>query len=136
MMTTIRYQAEMLKSHSDYPVTNTQWEIIDANLREYLDTLKLSDFIYDCYNDLHRSLFDDVNQPYLRIRFRNVKNEEALLRMDPWHRVFKSFPPFKLESDLYKYYCFRNNVIKVDVNVIVTTVNNGRVYCVDIVKDV
>ena len=132
-MATIRYQFEMLKSHSDYPVTNTQWKIIDANLREYLDALKLSDYKLDCYNDLHRSLFDDVNQLYLRIRFRNDKNEEALLRMDPWHRVFKSFSPFKLESDLYKYYCFRNDDIK--VNVIVTTVNSGRVYCVYFIRE-
>jgi hypothetical protein len=120
------------KSHSEYPVTNTQWKVIDYSLNGYLEGLNLKGY------NVGRlwGIFDGINQSYLRIRFRNDKNMDALVRMDPWHRVFKSFPPFKLESNLYQYYCFRNDDVKIDVNVIVTTVNKQKVYCVDIVKDV
>jgi len=77
---------------------------------------------------------------YLRFRYKSVKNvvndDGALVRIDPWHRKFKCFPPDKVGSNLYQYYCFRNDDVKIDVNVIVTTVNKSRVFCVDIVKDV
>jgi hypothetical protein len=121
------------KSHSDYPVTNTQWKVIDYSLNGYLEGLNLKG-----YNDGHKwGIFEGINQSYLRIRFRNDKNMDVLVRMDPWHRVFKCFPPDKLKlHSAYEYYCFRNDDIKIDVNVIVTTVNVQKVYCVDIVKDV
>jgi len=123
------------KSHSDYPVTNTQWKIIDYSLSGYLDSLKLEGRGYK----LHKHRFMGISQSYLRFRYKsakNVMNEDALVRMDPWHRVFKCFPPDNRNNNLYEYYCFRNNDIKIDVNVIVTTVNKQRVHCVDIVKDV
>ena len=131
-MATIKYQVEMLKSHSEYPVTNTQWKIIDYSLNGYLESLNLKGY------NVGRlwGIFEGINQSYLRFRFRNDKNMDALVRMDPWHRVFKCFPPDKFGSNLYQYYCFRNDDVKVDVNVIVTTVNEQKVYCVDIVKDV
>ena len=45
------------------------------------------------------------------------------------------FPPDKLKlHSAYEYYCFSNSAIKIDVNVIVTTVNQQKVYCVDVVK--
>ena len=124
------------KSHSDYPVTNTQWKIIDYSLNGYLESLNLKG-----YNDGHRwGIFEGINQSYLRFRYKsdkNVVNDDALVRIDPWHRVFKCFPPDKLKlHSAYEYYCFRNDDIKIDVNVIVTTVNEQKVYCVDIVKDV
>ena len=124
------------KSHSDYPVTNTQWKIIDYSLNGYLESLNLKG-----YNDGHRwGIFEGINQSYLRFRYKsdkNVVNDDALVRIDPWHRVFKCFPPDKSKlHSAYEYYCFRNDDIKVDVNVIVTTVNQQKVYCVDIVKDV
>jgi hypothetical protein len=124
------------KSHSEYPVTNTQWKIIDYSLNGYLESLNLKG-----YNDGHRwGIFDGINQSYLRFRYKsdkNVVNDDALVRIDPWHRVFKCFPPDKLKlHSAYEYYCFRNDDIKIDVNVIVTTVNEQKVYCVDIVKDV
>ena len=124
------------KSHSEYPVTNTQWKVIDYSLNGYLESLNLKG-----YNDGHRwGIFDGINQSYLRFRYKsdkNVVNDDALVRMDPWHRVFKCFPPDKLKlHSAYEYYCFRNDDVKIDVNVIVTTVNQQKVYCVDIVKDV
>ena len=126
----------IVKSHSEYPVTNTQWKVIDYSLNGYLESLNLKG-----YNDGHRwGIFDGINQSYLRFRYKsdkNVVNDDALVRIDPWHRVFKCFPPDKLKlHSAYEYYCFRNDDVKVDVNVIVTTVNQHKVYCVDIVKDV
>ena len=125
----------IVKSHSEYPVTNTQWKIIDYSLNGYLESLNLKG-----YNNGHRwGIFDGINQSYLRFRYKsdkNVVNDGALVRIDPWHREFKCFPPDKVESNLYQYYCFRNDDVKIDVNVIVTTVNKSRVFCVDIVKDV
>ena len=135
MMATIKYQYEKLKSHSEYPVTNTQWKIIDYSLNGYLEGLNLKG-----YNDGHRwGIFDGIYHSYLRFRYKsdkNVVNEDGLMRIDPWHRVFKCFPPDKLGSNLYQYYCFRNDDVKIDVNVIVTTVNEQKVYCVDVIKDV
>ena len=137
-MVTIRYEAEMLKSHSDYPVTNTQWKIIDYSLNGYLESLNLKG-----YNDGHRwGIFEGINQSYLRFRYKSdIKYQSEMLndgltRMDPWHRKFKCFPPDNVGSNLYQYYCFRNDDVKIDVNVIVTTVNKSRVYCVDILKDI
>ena len=123
------------KSHSDYPVTNTQWKIIDYSLNGYLESLNLKG-----YNDGHKwGIFEGINQSYLRFRYKsdkNVVNDDALVRMDPWHRVFKCFPPDKLKlHSAYEYYCFRNDDVKIDVNVIVTTVNQQKVYCVDVIKD-
>ena len=126
----------IVKSHSEYPVTNTQWKIIDYSLNGYLESLNLKG-----YNDGHKwGIFEGINQSYLRFRYKsdkNVVNDDALVRMDPWHRVFKCFPPDKLKlHSAYEYYCFRNDDVKIDVNVIVTTVNQHKVYCVDIVKDI
>ena len=123
------------KSHSEYPVTNTQWKIIDYSLNGYLESLNLKGY------NVGRlwGIFVGINQSYLRFRYKsdkNVVNDGALVRMDPWHRVFKCFPPDNVGSNLYQYYCFRNDDVKIDVNVIVTTVNEQKVYCVDIVKDV
>ena len=136
MIANITYKAELLKSHSEYPVTNTQWKIIDYSLNGYLESLNLKG-----YNDGHKwGIFEGINQSYLRFRYKsdkNVVNDDALVRMDPWHRVFKCFPPDKLKlHSAYEYYCFRNDDVKIDVNVIVTTVNQHKVYCVDIVKDI
>ena len=126
----------IVKSHSEYPVTNTHWKVIDYSLNGYLESLNLKG-----YNDGHKwGIFEGINQSYLRFRYKsdkNVVNDDALVRMDPWHRVFKCFPPDKLKlHSAYEYYCFRNDDVKIDVNVIVTTVNQHKVYCVDIVKDI
>lgn len=131
-MATIKYETEMLKSHSEYPVTNTQWKIIDYSLNGYLHGLNLKG-----HKDGNNwGIFEGINKSYLRIRFRNDKNMNALVRMDPWHRKFKCFPPDNVGGNLYRYYCFRNDDVKIDVNVIVTTVNQQKVYCVDLIDDV
>jgi hypothetical protein len=122
------------KSHNEYPVTNTQWKVIDYSLNGYLEGLNLKG-----YKDGNGwGIFEGITQSYLRFRYKsdkNVVNDDALVRIDPWHRVFKCFPPDKLKlHSAYEYYCFRNDDIKVDVNVIVTTVNEQKVYCVDIVQ--
>ena len=136
MNANITYKAELLKSHIEYPVTNTQWKFVDYSLNGYLESLNLKG-----YNDGHKwGIFEGINQSYLRFRYKsdkNVVNDDALVRMDPWHRVFKCFPPDKLKlHSAYEYYCFSNSAIKIDVNVIVTTVNQQKVYCVDLIDDV
>ena len=123
------------KSHSDYPVTNTQWKIIDYSLNGYLESLNLKG-----YNDGHRGELKGISHSYLRIRNKSAEralDRSGLLNCDPWYRDFKCFPPDKLKlHSAYEYYCFRNDDVKIDVNVIVTTVNQHKVYCVDIVKDI
>ena len=90
------------KSHSEYPVTNTQWKIIDYSLNGYLESLNLKG-----YNNGHRwGIFEGINHSYLRFRYKsdkNVVNDDGLTRMDPWHRKFKCFPPDKVGSNLYQY---------------------------------
>ncbi len=45
------------KSHSEYPVTNTQWKIIDYSLNGYLESLNLKG-----YNNGHRwGIFEGIN---------------------------------------------------------------------------
>ena len=123
------------KSHSDYPVTNTQWKVIDYSLNGYLESLNLKG-----YNDGHRGELKGISHSYLRIRNKSAEralDRSGLLNCDPWYRDFKCFPPDKLKlHSAYEYYCFRNDDVKIDVNVIVTTVNQHKVYCVDIVKDI
>ena len=112
------------KSHTDYSITNKQWKLMDRlGLWDYLTTLSLT----ATNSSLMR--FAGIRNWYLR----TTHNE---INLDPWNRVFKCFPPDNRNNNLYEYYCFRNNDIKIDVNVIVTTVNKQRVHCVDIVKDV
>ena len=122
------------KSHSDYPVTNTQWKIIDYSLNGYLESLNLKG-----YNDGHRGELKGISHSYLRIRNKSAEralDRSGLLNCDPWYREFKCFPPDKLKlHSAYEYYCFRNDDVKIDVNVIATTVNQQKVYCVDVIKD-
>ncbi len=79
------------KSHSEYPVTNTQWKIIDYSLNGYLESLNLKG-----YNNGHRwGIFEGINHSYLRFRYKSdIKYQAEMLndrltRMDPWHRKFK-----------------------------------------------
>ena len=122
------------KSHSEYPVTNTQWKIIDYSLNGYLESLNLKG-----YNVGHRGELEGISHSYLRIRNKSAEramDRSGLLNCDPWYREFKCFPPDKLKlHSAYEYYCFRNDDVKIDVNVIVTTVNEQKVYCVDVIKD-
>ena len=116
-------------------MTNTQWKIIDYSLNGYLESLNLKG-----YNDGHRGELKGISHSYLRIRNKSAEralDRNGLLNCDPWYREFKCFPPDKLKlHSAYEYYCFSNSAIKIDVNVIVTTVNQQKVYCVDLIDDV
>ena len=135
MTVNITYKDELLKSHSDYPVTNTQWKFVDYSLNGYLESLNLKG-----YNVGHRGELKGISHSYLRIRNKSAEralDRRGLLNCDPWYRDFKCFPPDKLKlHSAYEYYCFSNSAIKIDVNVIVTTVNQQKVYCVDLIDNV
>ena len=132
MNNNITYKAELLKSHSEYPVTNTQWKIIDYSLNGYLESLNLKGY--------KSGELKGISHSYLRIRNKSAEralDRIGLLNCDPWYREFKYFPPDKLKlHSAYEYYCFSNSDIKIDLNVIVTTVNQQKVYCVDLIDDV
>jgi hypothetical protein len=134
MMTTIRYQAEMLKSHIDYPVINVQWVRMDnIVLWDYLTTLHL----IDSNNDL--VMFQGtLDVFYLRHRHNNDSVTKVDYNSDPWGRKFVMYPPmlqYYYNDILYEYYTYFSYKMKYEVNIIVTTVNNGRVYCVDLIRE-
>ena len=132
MIANITYKDELLKSHSDYPVTNIQWKFVDYSLNGYLESLNLKGY--------KSGELKGISHSYLRIRNKSAErtlDRSGLLNCDPWYRDFKCFPPDKLKlHSSYEYYCFSNSAIKIDVNVIVTTVNQQKVYCVDLIDDV
>lgn len=114
----------LVKSHTDYPVTNKTWKLMEIELSVYLDSLNLTDptnSIFENYNDIWSW--------YLRSPNRNESN------LDPWNRFFVFYPPEKIPSQaaLYKYQILTHDNFAVAVYVIVTTVNGERVYCVDII---
>ena len=126
---------EFMKSHIDYPVTNPQWVRIDnIVLWDYLKTLHL----LDPSNSL--VIFQGtLDVFYLRHRHNNDNITKIDYNSDPWNRRFVIYPPglqFSSNDAIYKYHSYISYKIKIDVNIIVTTVNNMRVYCVDIIKNV
>jgi hypothetical protein len=130
MMATIRYQAEMLKSHSDYPITNNHWKLMNNGVRlcDYLNTLHLMISINVT------TQFVGINTFYLRERYNNYG---GFITHDPWNRQFVVMPPEKqTNSSVYRYYSYNSINLNLNVDVIVTTVNKSRVFCVDIVKDI
>ena len=115
---------EFMKSHIDYAVTNAQWKRIDnIVLWDYLTTLHLIDV--DNSLVMFQGTLDIF---YLRHRHNNDSVTKIDYNSDPWGRKFMINPSM--------YYCYVSCKIKIEVNIIVTTVNNMRVYCVDVVKDV
>ena len=128
-MTTIRYQTEMLKSHSEYPVTNNQWKLMNNGLGlwDYLDTLQLDDSL----NSTRQ--FAGIKIFYLRERYPNWIGYD----LDPWERKFVVMPLGKrTHTSLYQYYCYGSINLNLNVDVIVTTVNKSRVFCVNIDRDI
>ena len=126
---------EFMKSHIDYPVTNPQWVRIDnIVLWDYLKGL----FMVDSNNSL--VVFQGtLDVFYLRHRHNNDNITKIDYNSDPWNRRFVIYPPglqFSSNDAIYKYHSYISYKIKIDVNIIVTTVNNMRVYCVDIIKNV
>ena len=126
---------EFMKSHIDYPVTNPQWVRIDnIVLWDYLKGL----FMVDSNNSLvvFQATLDVF---YLRHRHNNDNITKIDYNSDPWNRRFVIYPPglqFSSNDAIYKYHSYISYKIKIDVNIIVTTVNNMCVYCVDVIKNV
>ena len=126
---------EFMKSHIDYPVTNPQWVRIDnIVLWDYLKGL----FMVDSNNSL--VVFQGtLDVFYLRHRHNNDNITKIDYNSDPWNRRFVIYPPglqFSSNDAIYKYHSYISYKIKIDVNIIVTTVNNMCVYCVDVIKNV
>jgi len=127
---------EFVKSHIDYPVSNVQWKRIDnIVLWDYLTTLHLIDL------DNSLVIFQGtLDVFYLRHRHNNDNDSVTKIdyNIDPWGRKFMMFPPmlqfYSHSIYKYKYYTYISCKIKITVNIIVTTVNQHNVYCVDIVK--
>ena len=127
---------EFMKSHIDYPVTNAQWQRIDNFvLWDFLKTLHL----LDPSNSL--VIFQGtLDVFYLRNRHNPAPAVTKIdYNSDPWNRRFVIYPPmlqFSSNDAIYKYHSYISYKRKIDVNIIVTTVNNMRVYCVDAIKNV
>ena len=118
------------KSHSDYPITNNHWKLMNNGVRlcDYLDTLQL----VDSFNTTRQ--FAGINTFYLRERYNNYWIGYDL---DPWERKFVVMPLDKrTHTSLYQYYCYGSFNLNLNVDVIVTTVNRSRVFCVDINRDI
>ena len=134
-MVSIIKDGEFMKSHIDYPVTNPQWVRIDnIVLWDYLKTLHL----LDPSNSL--VIFQGtLDVFYLRNRHNPAPAVNKIdYNSDPWNRRFVIYPPIKFSSNnsIYKYHSYISYKRKIDVNIIVTTVNNMCVYCVDVIQNV
>ena len=119
----------------DYPVTNVQWKRIDnIVLWDYLRGLHL----IDPSNSL--VIFQGtLDVFYLRNRHNPAPAVTKIdYNSDPWNRRFVIYPPmlqFSSNDAIYRYHSYISYKSKIDVDVIVTTVNEQKVYCVDIVKE-
>jgi len=118
------------KSHSDYPITNNHWKLMNNGVRlcDYLNTLHLMISINVT------TQFVGINTFYLRERYNNYG---GFITHDPWNRQFVVMPPEKqTNSSVYRYYSYGSINLNLNVDVIVTTVNKSRVFCVDITRDI
>ena len=116
----------LVKSHTEYPITNPHWKLMKNGLGlwDYLNTLQLIESKYALMN------FAGIRDFYLRQRY-NSSNFD----LDPWNRKFILLPPKKpLLTSVYRYYSYSSVNLSINVDVIVTTVSRSRVYCVDITK--
>lgn len=122
----------LIKNHTEYPVTNNQWKLITDGLGlwDYLTTLKLSGD-----NNYQMMMFAGIRDFYLRVRYNNNLYTTVEFNSDPWGRKFMIYPPDKKRNmSVYSYYSCRSAELYLDVNIIVTTVNKSKVYCVDVVR--
>ena len=140
-MATIKYQSEMLKTHTDYPITNNQWKLMSImsnglGLWDYLDTLQLAPINapINATTQLSRfgtARFAGIKEFYLRERYPNWIG----YNLDPWGRKFVVMPLDKQTyTSVYQYYSYGSINLNLNVDVIVTTVNKSRVYCVDVTQ--
>jgi hypothetical protein len=119
----------IVKSHSDYPITNKHWKLMNNGVRlwDYLDTLHLM------FSINATTQFVGINTFYLRERYNNYG---GFITHDPWNRQFVVMPPEKqTNSSVYRYYSYGSINLNLNVDVIVTTVNKSRVYCVDLIRE-
>jgi hypothetical protein len=119
----------ILKTHTDYPITNTQWKLMNNGLGlwDYLDTLQLVAPINGT------AQFAGIKEFYLRERYPNWIG----YNLDPWNRKFVVMPLDKrTHTSMYQYYCYGSINLNLNVDIIITTVNKCRVYCVNIDKDI
>ena len=117
------------KTHTDYPITNNQWKLMEngVTLWHYLDTLQLEDSL----NSTRQ--FAGIKEFYLRERYNNWIGYD----LDPWGRKFVVMPLNKrTQTSMYQYYCYGSINLNLIVDVIVTTVNKSRVFCVDVNRDI
>ena len=120
----------ILKSHMEYPITNTQWKLMSngVTLWHYLDTLQLVAPL----NSATRQ-FAGIKEFYLRERYPNWIG----YNLDPWNRKFVVMPLDKQTyTSVYQYYSYGSINLNLNVDVIVTTVNKSRVFCVDVNRDI
>ena len=116
----------IVKSHTEYPITNKQWKLMDNGLGlwDYLNTLQLMESKYGLMN------FAGIRDFYLRERYNSLNFE-----LDPWNRQFIVMPPKKqIDTSVYRYYSYSSVKLNINVDVIVTTVSRSRVFCVDLTK--
>jgi hypothetical protein len=98
-----------------------------VRLCDYLDTLQL----VDSFNTTRQ--FAGINTFYLRERYSNYG---GFITHDPWNRQFVVMPLDKrTHTSMYQYYCYGSINLNLNVDVIVTTVNKSRVYCVDLIRE-
>lgn len=126
----------IVKSHSDYPITNGVWKLNKMSLSQYLDSLKLK------IHNIHNIHILGVNQFYLRHR---DSNQNKLISVkDPWNRNFVLFPSvindnaslnLAFTKSNYDYCVYGSDYVDGEVYVLVTTVNGMCVYCVDVVNE-
>lgn len=122
----------LVKIHTEYPVTNNQWKLMDNGLGlwDYLTTLKL----FGADTNSQMILFAGIRYFYLRVRY-NADPYTEEFNSDPWGRKFMVYPPERQrDRAVYRYYSFYSHELYLDVNVIITTVNKSRVYCLDVVR--
>ena len=133
----IIYEGSIVKSHSDYVITNSAWKRIEMGLSHYLESLKV---IQKWSGNMSYGVleFKGIHQFYLRQRYNNQSELTAI--KDPWNRDFVLFPGIYNKWQIvtktkYDYHIYESDYVDGDVYVLVTTVNGDRVYCVDIVKN-
>ena len=117
----------LVKSHTEYPITNHNWKLMTNGLGlwDYLNTLQLIESPYALMN------FAGIRDFYLRERHNSLNFDR-----DPWNRQFIVMPPSRQidTSRIYRYYSYSSVNLSINVDIIVTTVSRSRVYCVDITK--
>jgi hypothetical protein len=143
----------VVRKHTEYPIINTEWVLVNRGLSGYLDILNIEAGDDNAGNFQRCAMLNymGVDNFYVRRKvYRHLyANAGHRCNLDPWNRVFPIFPgvntlsglgaPRHVWTTLYDYECFHSSVWgdAADViNVIVcsTSVWGNRVYCMDILS--